>query len=146
MKTPEQAKAAGFTVDTTCYPWVAYKGPRFAPEVWELILTDREADLLQAVEALLADTVNYHKPLAETVKSAEEQVVEARGAVPVPKHENADPAVGQLVVWRGSNGKYYTAKVLAVVGLGAYKVKDCVDDRECEIHDERIVGKGVKAW
>ncbi|CAG9229330.1 hypothetical protein [Burkholderia vietnamiensis] len=25
------AEAAGYTVDTTVYPWLAYKGPRFAP-------------------------------------------------------------------------------------------------------------------
>lgn len=29
--TKAEAEARGFTVDTTCYPWFAYKGPRFEP-------------------------------------------------------------------------------------------------------------------
>ena len=29
--TKERAEAQGFTVDTTTYPWTAYKGPRFEP-------------------------------------------------------------------------------------------------------------------
>ena len=28
----KEAESRGFTVDTSCWPWVAYKGPRFAPE------------------------------------------------------------------------------------------------------------------
>lgn len=31
VMTAEEAEQAGFTVDRHCYPWVAYKGPRFAP-------------------------------------------------------------------------------------------------------------------
>lgn len=38
----ETVRAMGFTVDETCYPWVAYKGPRFAPTEWHGIATDRE--------------------------------------------------------------------------------------------------------
>lgn len=37
------AKALGFTVDDTCYPWVAYKGPRFSPVLFYLVPTDKEA-------------------------------------------------------------------------------------------------------
>lgn len=31
VMTRRQAEAAGFTVDDTAYPWIAYKGPRFTP-------------------------------------------------------------------------------------------------------------------
>jgi len=40
----QQAEAAGFTVDRCCYPWVAYKGPRFQPTELHYIDTDREAE------------------------------------------------------------------------------------------------------
>ncbi len=29
-----KAEAKGFVVDRHCWPWVAYKGPRFAPTEW----------------------------------------------------------------------------------------------------------------
>lgn len=29
--TAEQAELEGFVVDRHCYPWLAYKGPRFDP-------------------------------------------------------------------------------------------------------------------
>lgn len=29
--TASEAEAQGYTVDRTCYPWLAYKGPRFEP-------------------------------------------------------------------------------------------------------------------
>lgn len=38
----EAAKRWGFTVDSHCYPWVIYKGPRFAPTEWHYIKTDEE--------------------------------------------------------------------------------------------------------
>ncbi len=43
----DEAKAQGFTIDNTCYPWYAYKGPRFAPTEWKLCFTDLETDLLR---------------------------------------------------------------------------------------------------
>ena len=33
LHSKDEAEAQGFTVDTTCYPWVGYKGPRFSPSV-----------------------------------------------------------------------------------------------------------------
>lgn len=36
-----EAESAGFVVDKTCYPWVAYKGPRFQPTEFHYIDTDR---------------------------------------------------------------------------------------------------------
>jgi hypothetical protein len=47
-----QAEAAGFKVDKTCYPWVAYEGARGRPTRWFDILTDKEAQLLAALEAV----------------------------------------------------------------------------------------------
>ncbi len=44
MTDAQQARNDGFTVDTSCYPWVAYKGPRFNPAVFKYIRTDAECD------------------------------------------------------------------------------------------------------
>ena len=44
--TRADAEAQGFAVDTYCYPWLAYKGPRFAPEETRHVYTDLEAELL----------------------------------------------------------------------------------------------------
>lgn len=43
--TKLQAELQGFTVDTTCYPWLAYKGERFAPT--------HQADVMTAAEEAL---------------------------------------------------------------------------------------------
>ena len=45
--TPFQAMAEGFTIDDTCYPWFAYKGPRFRPTEYRECYTELEAELLQ---------------------------------------------------------------------------------------------------
>lgn len=42
---PGEARERGFTVDTTCYPWFAFKGPRFAPTEKRECFTDDEAAL-----------------------------------------------------------------------------------------------------
>ena len=49
MRTAEAARDDGKTVDVTCYPWYAYKGPRFVgrhENEGEYVLTDLEAELL----------------------------------------------------------------------------------------------------
>jgi hypothetical protein len=48
--TREEAIAQGFVVDTHCYPWCAYRGPRFQPDEQVDVWTDEEARL----RALLA--------------------------------------------------------------------------------------------
>lgn len=35
----ENAIAQGYAIDDTCYPWIAYRGPRFAPTEWHAIIT-----------------------------------------------------------------------------------------------------------
>lgn len=50
MKTQEEYKAEGFTIDSSCYPWVAYKGPRLASTESHHCLTDLEAELATALE------------------------------------------------------------------------------------------------
>ena len=50
----KQAERAGYTVDTHCSPWLGYKGPRFAPTDRITILTDLEAELLEALKGLAA--------------------------------------------------------------------------------------------
>lgn len=37
--TAEEWEEIGYTVDRHCYPWVAYKGPRFEPDIWFPIAT-----------------------------------------------------------------------------------------------------------
>jgi hypothetical protein len=49
--TRKAAEAAGFTVDTGCYPWFGYKGARFAPDEHVRVLTDLEATLMEQLTA-----------------------------------------------------------------------------------------------
>lgn len=49
----EQAKLEGFTVDTTVYPHVGYKGGRFRPDETCDVLTELEADLIELNLTLL---------------------------------------------------------------------------------------------
>lgn len=42
---PSEARKCGYRVDDSCYPWVAYKGPRFNPTIWEYCYTDEEEKL-----------------------------------------------------------------------------------------------------
>jgi hypothetical protein len=49
--TPAEARAQGYTIDQTCYPWVAYKGERFSTHDWRWIYTDDEAELLGCLTA-----------------------------------------------------------------------------------------------
>lgn len=44
--TQAEAEEQGYTVNHHCYPWVAYKGPTFAPTERRCVLTDLEARLL----------------------------------------------------------------------------------------------------
>lgn len=53
---PELAVARGYTIDTSCYPNVAYKGPRFNPTEWVPVFTDVENQLIKKVEALGGET------------------------------------------------------------------------------------------
>ena len=57
----KEAEAKGFTVDDTCYPWFAYKGPRFKPTEGYRIPTDREVhaeQLATTVRDLLCCSLN----------------------------------------------------------------------------------------
>jgi hypothetical protein len=56
--TIAQAQAEGFIVDTTCYPHVGYKGPRFRPTYTVDVLTELEAGLINALGSLLTDVEN----------------------------------------------------------------------------------------
>lgn len=49
----EEAEASGWIVDTSCYPWVAYKGARFKPDDSMRVLTDLEAELTKALRTVL---------------------------------------------------------------------------------------------
>lgn len=71
FKSKADAQASGFIVDESCYPWIAYKGPRFQPTQFCTIPTDIEAKqaslialneqaiaLLKAQNAILQEAVN----------------------------------------------------------------------------------------
>jgi hypothetical protein len=58
IKTRHQAERAGYIVDTHCYPWFAYKGPRFAPTDRIFgIATDKETELRRALYIALTTLV-----------------------------------------------------------------------------------------
>ena len=46
------AREEGFTIDHHCYPWVAYKGPRFNPTEWHYTQTDTESEQAERIEEL----------------------------------------------------------------------------------------------
>ena len=50
LLTQAEARAAGLTIDTHCYPNVAYSGDRFAPAHICEVMTEREADTVAALE------------------------------------------------------------------------------------------------
>lgn len=79
----ERFEAQGFTVDKTCSPWVAYKGPRFNPTEWHTIRNDNESVLADALLALLA----HYKQLVDSGDAGnwdcetETEVIDARAAL-----------------------------------------------------------------
>lgn len=64
--TIEQARKEGYTVDTHCYPYFAYKGARFSIEPSGDVrqcYTELEAELLElrdAVATLIKSSASYH--------------------------------------------------------------------------------------
>lgn len=48
----ELYRSEGYNIDETCYPWVAYRGSRFNPDVWHRIMTDRESQLKLALKTV----------------------------------------------------------------------------------------------
>lgn len=51
--TEDYARRLGYTVDRNCYPWFAYKGPRFKPTDSKDCYTATEAKLLIALKDLM---------------------------------------------------------------------------------------------
>lgn len=56
----DKAQAEGFTIDRHCYPWVAYKGPRFSPSEWHVTDTDIEFELKQENIRLMSEVRKLH--------------------------------------------------------------------------------------
>ena len=65
MRTAEQARQDGLNIDKTCYPWMAYKGPRFEPEFLERVLTDKEARPSVTAQVFLAKGLTRDKSCLE---------------------------------------------------------------------------------
>ena len=62
----KSARDNGFMVDSCCYPWVAYKGPRFNPKEYYVIPTDTEFALknalhMQGVFVEQRDVYDFHR-------------------------------------------------------------------------------------
>ena len=69
-----QARAAGFIIDTHCYPPLAYKGPRFNPTAHHECYTDLESALmamLAFVQTVAADTASPHSAAAHQLLANE---------------------------------------------------------------------------
>ena len=71
-----KAVERGYVVDDTCYPWVAYKGPRFQPTELIKCLTDLESELLDATTGLLA-ACQHHGIKTGTMGYAQEVIYKA---------------------------------------------------------------------
>lgn len=48
-------RAQGFDVDTSCYPWFAYKGERFRPTESHECFTALESDLIRQLNRATGD-------------------------------------------------------------------------------------------
>jgi hypothetical protein len=77
--TREDAKIRGLIVDDTCYPWFAYKGPRFGPTENHDCLTDLEAKLFEVVNEVAKfrnceDAADWKDAIGRLTSMAEEAV------------------------------------------------------------------------
>lgn len=77
--TRKQAEQAGYTVDTHCSPWLGYKGPRFAPTERITVLTDLEAELLEALKDMLERYGQGIENVNRTTKAALAAIAKAEG-------------------------------------------------------------------
>ena len=59
--TREDAIANGYIIDDHCYPPVAYKGARFAPDKWKETYTKLETELMAKLEVLWRDACREDK-------------------------------------------------------------------------------------
>lgn len=66
-----EAQAQGFVVDDTCYPWVAYKGPRFATLEAHEIPTDKEAEADKAPGSAERDAMRLFEACMTVVDFAQ---------------------------------------------------------------------------
>lgn len=67
-----EAEQKGYTVDRSCYPWVAYKGSRFDPTEFFYILTDNEnhlVDLLNDASAKMEEASEFIDQLTKNHKT-----------------------------------------------------------------------------
>jgi hypothetical protein len=58
--TEEEAKAQGFTIDSTTYPHFGYKGPRFDPTDYVYVFTPLEEELMALLEEAAEARRNSH--------------------------------------------------------------------------------------
>lgn len=57
----ETCRKLHLTVDRSCYPWIGYKGPRFAPTEVRKVWTDEEYDLYKHIRVVQQDARNRIK-------------------------------------------------------------------------------------
>jgi len=51
-KHADEMKSQGYVIDDHCYPWVAYKGPRFNPTEIHYCYTEMESSFVRAGDSL----------------------------------------------------------------------------------------------
>lgn len=52
-------ECAGFEIDESTYPWVAYQGPRFNPTKWYPCYTELESRLIRTLQDLTDGNFGY---------------------------------------------------------------------------------------
>jgi len=52
MLTIDEAEEKGYTIDRCTYPYLGYKGPRFAPTEHCEIMTERECEMATRIEQM----------------------------------------------------------------------------------------------
>lgn len=61
MKSRKWHRDNGYTIDSHCYPNVAYKDGRFAPDVIVNVMTEREEELQREVKRLTRNLKEFYE-------------------------------------------------------------------------------------
>lgn len=124
--TATQAEAQGFTVDRHCYPWFAYKGPRFSPDETVEIITEAHVpgagpstDLRVRCDGLIAywgdgvspEATGFAEALQEALDATTPVASEDTGGIPlIEKPLTVDEATA-LSAAQGEQNGYITVLV-----------------------------------
>ena len=137
--TASQAEAEGSVVDRTCYPWFAYKGPRFAPdEIVEIITeahvpgdgpsTDLRARCAELIDhwgdGASPDATGFAEQLQEALDTTTPTASEDFGGIPLLEKPLTVDEASALSAAQGEEGGYVTV----LIGLDETEMWDGYDD------------------